>query len=448
MLVMSAAANVGAQEYRYALFDLPSLTPDDAYSLAHNLNELGHAVGVAAVDTKRSHAAVWRDGEVIDLGTLGGDFSEGWDINESGDVVDWANFRPSGSIFVRRAFIWRDGIMADLGTIGGESSEAYALNNVGQITGESEYDPGTFARRAVLWEDGQAIVLPAPRKGRFGASASDINSLGHIAGAALGSETQATGTLWVDQVPIDLGSLSGRGSWAQAINDLGVIVGQSKAANEDGHAVAWINHQITDIHAPGLGAHSGAWDVNNHNQIVGWVGNTFFGRQAFIRDPGQPMRLLVDLSPPNLRENWTLQTAEGINDAGQIAAYGIVLGRPLDLHAFWLTPVSPTINLAAPQPGRAGEANRLRVTGCTPGARVTFVYSRHGGGERIPGCDLQQNALQLDSPTVIGTAIADANGVATITRTVPPIAQGQTILFQAVVQNECAISQLVVHRFE
>ncbi len=84
----------------------------------------------------------------------------------------------------------------------------------------------------------------------------------------------------------------------------------------------------------------------------------------------------------------------------------------------------------------------------TPGARVTFLYSKTGGGTRIPGCDLQQNALQLDSPTVIGAAVADSNGVASITRTVPPVARGQTILFQAVVQGECAISQLVVFRFE
>jgi hypothetical protein len=77
-----------------------------------------------------------------------------------------------------------------------------------------------------------------------------------------------------------------------------------------------------------------------------------------------------------------------------------------------------------------------------------FLYSKQGGGTRIPGCDLQQNALQIENPIVIGTAVADGNGNASIIRNVPNIARGQTILFQAVVQNECAISQLVVHQFE
>ncbi len=79
---------------------------------------------------------------------------------------------------------------------------------------------------------------------------------------------------------------------------------------------------------------------------------------------------------------------------------------------------------------------------------MTFLYSKTGGGTRIPGCDLQRNALQLDSPTVIGTAIADGSGVAMITRNVPPVARNQIILFQAMVPGECAISQLVLFGFE
>jgi len=140
-----------------------------------------------------------------------------------------------------------------------------------------------------------------------------------------------------------------------------------------------------------------------------------------------------------------MEVTTSINNAGQIP----VTGKYDDDHwALLLTPVHPSMTLQGPQPGRAGTTNGLRVTGVTPGARVTFLYSRHGGGTRIPGCDLQQNALQLDNPTVIGTAIANQQGVATITRPVPLIARGQTILFQAVVQNQCAISQLVVHRFD
>jgi hypothetical protein len=88
------------------------------------------------------------------------------------------------------------------------------------------------------------------------------------------------------------------------------------------------------------------------------------------------------------------------------------------------------------------------VTGATPGASVRFVYSKRGGGTAIPGCTLQENCLQLDTPKVIGTVVADENGDATLTRFVNGDVRGATILLQAVVVEECAVSQLVVQRFE
>ncbi|MCL4196924.1 MAG: hypothetical protein KJZ69_05470 [Phycisphaerales bacterium] len=449
VLVMSTATDIGAQEYRYAFFELPSLIQQDQFTPVGGISAYGDVVGGAAIDPVEFHATLWPStGGVIDLGTLGGDSSGAAAINEFGEIAGWSNFEPGGSIFVRHAVIWRGMEMVDLGTLGGESSFANGMNNVGQVVGQSEYEFGNFASRAFFWENGRMLALRAPRKGWFGGAAFDINDLGYIVGAGLGGETQATGTLWIDQQPIDLGSLSGRGSTAYAINDLGVIVGLSQTAQEDTHAVMWVDRQIVDIHTPQIGVFSVALDINNVGQVVGYAGNNGLAPWAFIRDPGQPMRRLNDLAPPRLRLPWRIDRADGINDAGQIAAEAKLPNNFGDIWGVLLSPVAPSVTLATPQPGRAGEANRLRVTGCTPGARVHFLYSRHGGGQRIPGCDLQQNALQLDSPTVIGTAIADGNGVASITRTVPPIARGQTILFQAVVQNECAISQLVVHRFE
>jgi len=446
MLVMSAAANVGAQEYRYALFDLPSLIQEDQFTAGAGINSIGDVVGGAAIDQVEFHAVLWPStGGVVDLGTLGGDSSGAAAINDLGEVAGWSNFEPGGSIFERRAVIWRGKEMVDLGTLGGESSFANGMNNLGQVVGESEYEWQSFRLKAFLWENGEMSVLPAPLKGWDGRSAYDINDRGEAVGYGAGLDLQYNALLWRDGKVFDLGSLSGNGSEAHAINEQGVIVGYSVAANGQGHAVKWVDRQIIDIHTPSIGTNSFARDINNVGQVVG---DAFAFTRGFILNPGEQMILLDDLVPPHLRMPWWINRATSINDAGQIAAEAKVPGRPSDYWAVLLSPVATTMTMRSPLPGRAGEANRLRVTGVTPGARVVFLYSRHGGGERIPGCDLQQNALQLDSPTVIGTAIADQNGVATITRTVPPIARGQTILFQAVVQNECAISQLVVHRFE
>jgi len=189
-----------------------------------------------------------------------------------------------------------------------------------------------------------------------------------------------------------------------------------------------------------------AYAINNLGQVVGVAGRNAPRGVGFIWDPDRGMHRLNDLLPAQCR--WRTDFATDINDAGQISGTGYQANDPDTSTAFLMTPVFSTMGLAAPVPGAAGVTNTISVSNVTPGARIDFFYSRHGGGTIIPGCDLQQNALQLDHPTVLGSAIADGNGVASITRNVPLIARGQTVLFQAVVQSECAISQLVVHQFD
>ena len=104
--------------------------------------------------------------------------------------------------------------------------------------------------------------------------------------------------------------------------------------------------------------------------------------------------------------------------------------------------------MSDPAPGAANAMNTFSVTNAPPGAKVIFTYAFNGGGTRIPGCNLQQNALQLREPVVFGSAIADENGNASIERYVPNAASGKTVLIQALILNDCAISQLVVHEFE
>ncbi|MCC6908588.1 MAG: hypothetical protein IT430_11640 [Phycisphaerales bacterium] len=446
--ILMICSSVLSQEYRYATIQLRSQNESLASDVADGLNLFGDTVGQAPLESFwLPRPALWpRDGGVIDLGTLGGDLGSARDINEVGEVVGSSGFEPGGSIFVGHAFLWRNGIMIELGTLGGESSGAGAINNQGQIVGDSEYEFGNYADRGFLWENGVMTALPAAPPELYSRGANDINEKSEAIGYGGGFDLQVNALLWRNGEMIDLGSLSGQGSRAEAINDLGQIVGRSEAANGNGHAVVWIDGRIIDIHDGRYGAYSWGQDINNAGHVIGAIGDFATTREMFIRESGHPMRLLKDLMPPRTREDWRLDRGH-INDAGQMSVAANIRGT-LDYFALLLTPVDPSLDLAAPAPGRAGEANALSVTNATPSARVVFLYSKHGGGTRIPGCDLQQNALQLDQPTIIGSAIADGNGVAAITRTVPLVARGQTILFQAVVQNECAISQLVVHEFE
>ncbi len=438
--LITVASAIG-QDYRYAVIELPRLTDTYQWAGAVDVNSQGDTVGFTSTADFRIHAALWpREGGVIDLGTLGGQYSGAIGINENGDVCGWAVADPNGSIFDTRAFLWRNGQMSDLGTLGGEDSYAFALNDSGQVVGEAAYDISGRSR-AFVWTDGEMLELPGIHPELGSGVAFGINNSGEIVGKGYDQSLQIVGLFWRNGEVIELESLGGEGSTqAYGINESSVIVGSSVAPSGQRHAVKWVNQQIIDIHSPTVGSYSAARGINNLGQIVGDIVSA-----AMILNLGEDWLILDDLVPPSLRLPWRIERATHLNDAGQIPVTADYDG---DTWALLLTPVNPTMTLQSPLPGSAGTTNRLRVTGATPGARVYFCYSRHGGGTRIPGCDLQQNALQLDQPTVIGSAIADGNGVATITRNVPLIARGQTILFQAVVQNECAISQLVVHTFD
>ena len=82
----------------------------------------------------------------IDLGTLGGNFSEALDMNASGQVVGESATAPFGI----HAFSWTQaGGMVDLGTLGGTQSEATAVSAGGQVVGASFTAGGEF--HATLW---------------------------------------------------------------------------------------------------------------------------------------------------------------------------------------------------------------------------------------------------------------------------------------------------------
>src|SRR5690606_26887429 len=98
------------------------------------------------------HAVIYENGTLKDLGTIGHDFSRGFDINNLGHVTGWSNV-TAGENNIYHAFLYRNGQMVDLGTLAGDIiSTGYAVNDSGYVVGDSQnYLVSPQTTRAFVW---------------------------------------------------------------------------------------------------------------------------------------------------------------------------------------------------------------------------------------------------------------------------------------------------------
>jgi probable HAF family extracellular repeat protein len=122
---------------------------------------------------------------MLDLGTLGGENSDAWDISNSGRIIGWSDL----SWGEYRGFMWESGVMIDLGRFEGENSEARGLNNNGLVIGHCftlENDPHAF-----LWNGDELLNLNDLCPSSFDrvlAFANDVNDAGTVVGSAFDGE--------------------------------------------------------------------------------------------------------------------------------------------------------------------------------------------------------------------------------------------------------------------
>ncbi len=120
--------------------DLGALEPaEENCSDALGINNRGEIAGLSSssvvdplLGMNESRAVIWKDGELLDLGTFGGnDASASW-MDDRGQVAGFALndisdpfslfgffFNGSSNSTQTRAFLWENGKMKDLGTLGG-----------------------------------------------------------------------------------------------------------------------------------------------------------------------------------------------------------------------------------------------------------------------------------------------------------------------------------------
>jgi probable HAF family extracellular repeat protein len=163
----------------------------DSNGLANGNNDLGQIVGSTGdcFSNTAAHAVLWDNGNVIDLGNLGGAKNhQPVAINTLGQITGGSDLAGDQ---VQHAFLWQKGVMQDLGTLPGDSySFGNSINNLGQIVGYScDVD---FNCRAVLWENGNMVDLNTLSSDSTLALnvAATIDDLGIIAGYAVDPNTK------------------------------------------------------------------------------------------------------------------------------------------------------------------------------------------------------------------------------------------------------------------
>lgn len=186
----------------------------------------------------------------------------------------------------------------------------------GWLIAGSSYQNG-MVDRPVVWRYTPGVTpvapieLPNPRYGLSGATG--VNSQGSVVGKTyLGVFTHAT--VWVigSMYNRDIGTLGGVNSWANDINEAGVVVGGADNAAGITQAFVW-SRRSGMVALPALvkGARSEAYSLNESGTVVGWSQNAQGCRRAVVwPTTGKP----TDLGGLGGCESW----ARRIDAAGTI----------------------------------------------------------------------------------------------------------------------------------
>lgn len=267
---------------------------------------------------------------ITDLGVPGGNAnsaSEGHALNRNGAVVGtwWDGHSAQGSQY---AFSYSGGTILDLGTLksgGYDYAVAYGVNNLNQIVGQATTSgAGNYKYHAFLYTNG--VMFDLDTTGQNWSSANAINQLGQIVGefTTVTNASAIHAFLFTNGIMQDLGTLPGGGySSARGINDLGVIVGDSADVTGNTYAFVCSNRVMTGLGTLG-GSYSSARAINNSGVIVGESTTTNGDTHAFIYRNG----VMTDLGTLG----GTNSSASAINNGGEVIGYALTAGE--DAHVF------------------------------------------------------------------------------------------------------------------
>lgn len=320
----------------YKLTDLGTAHTSFGTGYVNAINFWGQVVGVD-YGIQLTYAFLSTGGQRIDISPLLPELvaSSATATNIQNQVVGYFDYQV-GPPVLPQSFLYRNGKLLLFKMPNSLKTMATGINAFGQIVGT--YIGEDFVERPFLRQPDKRL-RDLGVFGGISASASAINDRGQIAVNVVNSDqsfhallAQPGGTAFRD---------IGKGTYANALNDLGQVVGSL-----NGHAIIYDRGKVQDVGTlPGSDS-SVAYGINNLGAVVG--SSRGANETAFIYIPGVGMRSLQNLTPGILTTpsgglplGYLLTRAVGINDRGQIAADALLFfagdeeGHP---HPVLLTP--------------------------------------------------------------------------------------------------------------
>ena len=385
----TATAPNGMSEHAFlfsggALTDLG--TVGGLYSWGNAVDDSGSVVGYSAAGPVELHAYRWVAGSMVDEHVGSEGFSRANDVTPQGAVVGvHSGFFDGGIQTTYRGYFAFGATLLVIPSFGGTESQALAVNARGQATGFARTDQGQL--RAFLW-DYSGAMTDLGDLGDGMAQGSDINLHGDVVGFSrvLGGDTHAF--LHDGTSMIDLGTLGGPTSRANGLNDFGTIVGAAEDATGQQRAVIWSQGRLRDL-----------------NDLI---------------EPGS---------------GWLLTGAGDVNALDEISGTGKFDGQQ---RAYLLRPRDGAPRSSGVTPAVAGGPATLFVTGFEPGALAELYSSLSQGSSTVSGCP-----LDLSTPKLEGTAAIGPDGRGEFLVSLPASASGLTVYTQVLDPASCRATPVV-----
>jgi probable HAF family extracellular repeat protein len=309
----------------------PTASVDSSAVAVNDFDEVAGSIFlISSGFTIGADAFFYKNGQwvVFATGVPEGVYAQVNAINNQGEIVGSypaPNLPPYS--FATHGFVYRNGILVDLGTLGGIDSYASAINSAGQIVGIADNTAG----------EGEAFIYS---NGRMQSVGGPLTS--SVVSYRIKATTTKTTTTTFDPFAINDHGWIGVDFSTSTITTTTTSTETTTTGNDSTYAALYINGKLYNLGTlAGFTGSRGA-SINNSGTVVGnLLGNITTPNDVYVGVTGgfvYSNGRMYDLNTLLETVGWKITGVGQINEAGQIAATGTYGGQTVT-YALLLTPV-------------------------------------------------------------------------------------------------------------